>query len=128
MRLLLDTHTWAWAVNDDPLLSARVRGLISDPSNELIVSAVVPWELATKFRVGKWAQAEAILRDLDAAISQQNVTSLEISHAHAKRGGLLPFPNRDPFDRILAAQAELEGVPLVTADRVFRQGTIEVIW
>jgi PIN domain nuclease of toxin-antitoxin system len=128
VRLLIDTHAWAWAVDGDPRLSVRARALIADPATELIVSAVVPWELATKFRVGKWAQAEAILRDLDAALDQPNVRPLGISHAHAKRAGLLAFPNRDPFDRILAAQAELEALALMTADSVFRQGGIEVVW
>jgi PIN domain nuclease of toxin-antitoxin system len=88
----------------------------------------VPWELAIKLRAGKWAQAEAILVDLDSALVARRLTGLPITLAHARRAGLLCSTHKDPFDRLLAAQAEIERASIVTADPVFRQIGLEVVW
>lgn len=128
MKLLLDTHIYAWWVRDDRRLSRRVREAMISPESQLIVSAVVPWEIATKFRVGKWPEGGAILADLDAALVEDRLTPLPITLAHATRAGLLPWPHRDPFDRMLAAQAEMEGARLVTADPIFAGAGVEVMW
>lgn len=128
MRLLLDTHAYAWWVTNDRKLSRRARDAMVAADAELLISAVVPWELAMKFRLGKWPGADAILADLDAALVEDRLTPLPITLDHARRAGLLPGDHRDPFDRTLAAQARAERVAVVTADPVFARMGVEVVW
>lgn len=128
MRLLLDTHAYAWWATGDRRLTERARAALEAPEAELLISAVVPWELAIKLRAGKWPGAEAILVDLDAALVARRLTALPITLAHARRAGLLPSPHKDPFDRMLAAQAEIERTPIVTADPVFAAMGASVVW
>lgn len=94
---------------------------------ELLLSAVVPWEIATKFRIGKWAGGGAILANLGEAIEAKRLTPLPITLVHAAEAGLLPWAHRDPFDRLLAAQAALENAVLVSADPVFAGAGIEIL-
>lgn len=96
--------------------------------SELLISAVVPWELATKFRIGKWPGADAILADLDSAVSTRRLTPLPITLAHARRAGLLSSRHKDPFDRVLAAQAEIEAISVVTADPAIAAMGVEMMW
>lgn len=128
MRLLIDTHVYAWWVQDDRRLSRRARAAMTDPNAELLVSAVVPWEIATKFHIGKWPEGGAILADLDAALVEDRLTPLPITLPHAARAGLFPWPHRDTFDRMLAAQAEIEQAVLVTADPIFAGAGVETLW
>jgi PIN domain nuclease of toxin-antitoxin system len=128
LRLLLDTHAYAWWVADDRRLPERTREVLVAAEAELLVSAVVPWELATKFRIGKWPGADLILADLAAALVEDRLTPLPITLDHARRAGLLASIHKDPFDRVLAAQAEIEGVPIVTADPAFRAMDVETLW
>lgn len=128
MRLLLDTHAYAWWVTDDRKLTGRVRSLLIAADTEVLISAVVPWELATKFRIGKWPGADTILADLDLALIEDRLTPLPITLAHARRAGLLSSRHKDPFDRVLAAQAEIEAVPIVTADPAISAMGVEVVW
>ena len=128
LRFLLDTHVYAWWVSDEFRLSRSVRELLSAPDAEPVISAVVPWELANKFRVGKWPTADAILRDLEAALREQRLMPLPISLDHARRAGLLAGEHRDPFDRMLAAQAQAEQIPVVTVDPAFARLGVPVIW
>lgn len=128
MRILFDTHVYFWWVTDDPKLPQRVRVRLEDQENELIVSAVVPWELATKTRIGKWPSALRALDEMDEIVAANGVLPLPVSLAHARLAGLLPGDHRDPFDRLLAAQAEIESVPLVTADPAFREFGTKILW
>ena len=128
MRLLLDTHAYAWWVTDDPRLSSKARTSLISGLADVLVSAVVPWELATKLRLGKWPDAASILADLDAALVEDRLTPLTITLDHARRAGLLASAHKDPFDRLLAAQAEAEGVPIVTADPAFGAMGVETLW
>ena len=128
LKLLVDTHAYAWWATGDGRLTPRARAAVEDPGAELLISAVVPWELAIKLRAGKWPQADAILADLDAALVEDRLTPLPITLDHARRAGLLASDHRDPFDRVLAAQAEAEGAALVTADPAFARMGIEVLW
>lgn len=128
MRVLLDTHAYTWTVLDSSRLTRRAREVILDPDTELIVSAVVPWELTTKWRLGKWPDAVQVLSDLEIALTEGSVTPLPINLHHARHAGLLRAAHRDPFDRLLVAQADLEKVPVVTADLAFRNFDIEVVW
>lgn len=128
MRLLLDTHTYYWWATESGDLSKEAAEALFAPGAELLLSAVVPWELATKHRRGKWPGAKAALDDLGRAIEAQRLRPLPITLEHARRSGLIVSPHNDPFDRMLAAQAAMEGVPIVTVDRAFRDLGCEVLW
>ena len=118
--LLLDTHALLWALTDPNRLSDDVRTTISDPSTELAVSAASAWELATKNRVGKLPQADALLARYADHLDRLGARPLPISTSHALLAGRLEWDHRDPFDRMLAAQAILDDLALVTCDDAFR--------
>jgi PIN domain nuclease of toxin-antitoxin system len=128
MRILVDTHAFVWWILDDKKLSNHARELLDDRANEVLVSAVVAWEAATKSRLGKWPEGRIVADNVDGYVARYALVLLPISVAHARRGGLMPGEHRDPFDRLLAAQAEIEGVPLVTSDRVFRAFGTRTLW
>ncbi|ODU92478.1 MAG: twitching motility protein PilT [Lysobacterales bacterium 66-474] len=128
MRLLLDTHAFLWAVMQPAKLSPKARRLLENPANDLMVSAASAWETATKFRLGKLPGAKAVLDDFDDVARRLSAGILPISHFHALLAGSYPQSHRDPFDRILAAQAETEGVPLVSRDRALCQFGVELLW
>jgi len=111
-RLLLDTHTFLWWLADDPRLGANARAAIALPANQVFVSAVTGWEIAIKRALGK-LEAPA---GLEEAIEQEGFLHLSVSFRHGERAGALPRHYRDPFDRMLIAQCELEGLELVSAD------------
>src|SRR5262245_38124027 len=114
VRLLLDTHVLIWWAIDDPRLSRRVRQLI-DEAKEVLVSAASAWEIATKVRLGR-LQWEATAGKVADYIRGQGFTPLAIQLEHAERAGSLPGVHRDPFDRMLIAQALAEAVPIATSD------------
>jgi len=128
VRLLLDTHAFLWAVLDPRCLSARVRLLLAEPATEVVVSTASAWEIATKFRLGKLPGANAVVTDYAAAINGLQARSLAIRDSHALRAGSFPQPHTDPFDRMLVAQAEIEGLTLVSKDRALRQFDIDLLW
>ena len=119
MRVLLDTHVVLWALTDPDRLSAPVRECLEDPSTALFVSAVSAWEIATKVRLGKLVGAELIISGYRAHLVTLRVEELAITSAHALAAGSLDVDHRDPFDRMLAAQAQIEGLTLVTSDDIF---------
>ncbi|MDR1151178.1 MAG: type II toxin-antitoxin system VapC family toxin [Bifidobacteriaceae bacterium] len=119
MKLLLDTHTVLWAMTQPELLGRSAELPILDPANDVLVSAVVPWELSIKHRAGKLAAAAPVLADFPAVIAALAATSLPVDHRHAILAGNLEWDHTDPFDRILAAQAALEGAVLNSRDPVF---------
>lgn len=128
MRVLLDTHALLWWFTDDPRLSARARAVIVDAENEILVSAASAWEIATKHRLGKLEDAaEAVIR-FEELVAADGFTPLPISCRHGLRAGRYGPIHRDPFDRMLAAQAEIESVPLVTLDPAFAQFEIITLW
>jgi PIN domain nuclease of toxin-antitoxin system len=128
VRLLLDTHTFLWWVFADAKLSRRAREAILDEENEAIISAVTAWEIATKYRIGKLSEASVVANDIAGAIASEGFSELSLSVAHAQRAGSLGGIHKDPFDRMLAAQAMLENLTLVSNDRAFEQYAIDRLW
>ena len=128
MRLLLDTHALLWWLSGDEHLPERARTAISDSANEVYVSAVSAWEIATKVRIGKLAGAERLAADFGSHLRSQAFVGLPISVEHAQRAGRLPGPHRDPFDRMLIAQAHADDLVLVSNEAVFDQYGITRLW
>jgi PIN domain nuclease of toxin-antitoxin system len=128
MKILLDSHTFFWWTIDHPKLSHGAHAATEDPDNEVFVSAVAAWEMATKVRLGKWNDAKPIVASFDEIVTRSGFMPLPISVRHARTAALLTCSHGDPFDRILAAQSKLGDVPLVTADEIFKVLRTHVIW
>jgi PIN domain nuclease of toxin-antitoxin system len=128
MNLILDSHTFFWWTTDHPKLSRAARKAIEERGNEIFVSAVVAWEMATKVRLGKWPEARAIVETFEDATARDYFIPLAISTMHARTAGSLIGHHGDPFDRMLAAQSQIEQMPLVTADPAFKAFGIRTIW
>jgi PIN domain nuclease of toxin-antitoxin system len=127
MTILLDSHVFFWWQTDDPRLSQSARELI-EREHDVYVSAVVAWEIANKVRFGKWPQAQLLVDRFFELITHHGFLPLPITLQHAHLAGTLASRHRDPFDRMLAAQAQIENVPLVTADPVFQEFGTRVLW
>ena len=128
MKFLLDTHALLWWFTDDPRLSSGARLRIADSANEILVSAACAWEIATKQRLGKLEGVPGATRRFAELLAADGFLPLSINHAHALRAGSFAADHRDPFDRMLAAQSEIEEVPLVTCDPAFGEFGIETVW
>lgn len=128
MRVLLDTHALLWWLAGDSNLSANARDLIADPANEIFVSAASAWEVATKFRIGKLPGAGPLGVDFAREVRQQGFVPLSISLEHAQVAGALVGDHRDPFDRMLIAQAREEKMALVSNDAVFDGFDVQRLW
>jgi PIN domain nuclease of toxin-antitoxin system len=128
MKLLFDTHALLWWLTDDERLSARARQAVKTLRNTVWASPVAGWELATKFRLGKLPGAERILSRLPALIEESRLRVLPITLAHALKAGSLDHKHRDPFDRMLVAQALIEDLVLVTSDPACKALGAETIW
>jgi PIN domain nuclease of toxin-antitoxin system len=116
MRLLLDTHVLLWCLTDDPTLSSSLRDVITDSTNDVLVSAASAWEISIKKALGKLEAPD----DLSNAIAACRFKTLPITVTHAMHAGELPKHHNDPFDRMLIAQSILEDLKLVTRDaRIF---------
>jgi PIN domain nuclease of toxin-antitoxin system len=127
VRILLDTQCWLWMQAEPTRFSARTRKLIIEPANELLLSVASVWEIAIKIELGKLKLPVPIDEYVTSRLARQGVRSLPIEQAHALRVALLPRHHRDPFGRILIAQAQVEGVPILTSDRAFRAYDAKVI-
>jgi PIN domain nuclease of toxin-antitoxin system len=127
MKCLLDTHTLLWWVTNPEILPATLRDFLDNRSNDLLLSIATPWELAIKTNIGK-LDASQFLRDMEIGPLKEDLQVLPASVAHVIRAGLLPLHHRDPFDRLLAAQALDLDIPLVTRDRVFGLYGVKRIW
>ncbi len=125
---LLDTHVLIWAAGEPERLSGRVGSILADQSTDLIVSAASAWEIATKFRLGKLPQAATLVERWDEVVKQLRASATPIDSAQARRAGLFEVAHRDPFDRLLAAQAELLNCPIITIDAAFNQFPVTTIW
>ena len=116
MKFLLDTHTLIWAVYDQEFLSQHVRQVLELPDHEMIVSAATAWEIATKHRLGKLPGAGALAEDFISLVTESGYSLLAITPEHALRAGRLRGNHKDPFDRMLAAQAIHEDLTLLSND------------
>jgi len=128
MRLLADTHALLWWLAGAPELSARAHAALADPGNEVYVSAATAWEIATKCRQGKLHIDHLDAERLGQSIAAEGFRRLELTLEHALRAGSYPQAHADPFDRMLAAQCELEDLTLVTRDPAFRSFPCPTLW
>jgi PIN domain nuclease of toxin-antitoxin system len=128
MRLLLDTHALLWWMVGDPRLSPGARAAVGAASAEVLVSAASAWELAVKVRLGKLPEAGRLTHRLAESLAEQDFRALPINLEHARLGGLLPGPHRDPFDRLLAAQALLDDLVVVTDDAALATFGPRTLW
>jgi PIN domain nuclease of toxin-antitoxin system len=128
LRVLLDTHCWLWLVGEPHRLSEASRQMLSDPESELLLSAASAWEIAIKFALGRLRLPQAPSVLVARWMEEDRVGALPIAHAHALRAGELPAHHGDPFDRLLVAQAQIEGLTLLTADRELAKYDIRLHW
>jgi PIN domain nuclease of toxin-antitoxin system len=124
---LIDTHILLWWLFNDPKLNTECRDILRNPAHRILVSSVSAWEIATKYRIGKLPEAKQIVKEYSQILHQAKFIELPITSAHALRAGSLPILHRDPFDRMIMAQAELENLPVITYDEAFQTGLIQVI-
>ncbi|MGH7563142.1 MAG: type II toxin-antitoxin system VapC family toxin [Gemmatimonadota bacterium] len=128
MRVLLDTHVWLWMVADPERLPQDAVALLEDPGNELLFSAASSFEIAIKCALGKLRLPASPSRYVPQQIERTGVTPIAIEHGHALAVADLPPHHRDPFDRLLVATAQLEAVPLMTADQQLAPYDVEIRW
>jgi PIN domain nuclease of toxin-antitoxin system len=127
-RILLDSHALFWFLDGDQRLSVTARQAIEDPDAVVLISAVTAFEIVNKVRLGKWPGAALLAQHLPQIVSGFDFEALPLTLEHAQHAGRLTVPHRDPFDRMLAAQAEIEAIPLVTADTAFAQFNVRTLW
>ena len=128
MRLLLDTSTLIWWTLDDPIIPRRVREAIVSPENDKLVSAVSAVEIATKVRNGKLPEAGELADSFEAVLLDQGFDQLSLTARHGLRAGKLIGAHKDPFDRMLAAQAILEDLIIVSSDTALDQFGVQRLW
>jgi PIN domain nuclease of toxin-antitoxin system len=121
VKLLLDTHVLLWALLEPEKLSPELRQALEDSDTTLLVSAATAWEIATKWRLGKLRQAQAVVEHYAMALHRLAAVELPITGSVARQAGLWEVTHRDPFDRLLAAQAKAENLVLATNDPAFAQ-------
>ena len=128
MRLLLDSHALIWWFAGDRQLSVPARRAIEDEENDILISAASAWEIATNHRLGKLPEAEALALDFTGTIARQDFEELPITVDDAARAGALPGPHRDPFDRILIAQALARNLVLISNESLFDWYSVRRLW
>ena len=128
MGTLLDTHALIWWVERDERITPALRQRLDNPDEDVFVSAASAWEIATKVRLGKLRPPDALLQSFLQAVEDLGFLELPISLRHGYDAGMLPGSHRDPFDRMLAAQALAEDLVLVSADPAFRTLGVTTFW
>jgi PIN domain nuclease of toxin-antitoxin system len=128
LSYLLDTHALLWWLFDDRSLSRKVRALLKNPGNRVLVSSASAWEIATKHRLGRLASAAPLIHDFSTWMLKAGFTELPVSSAHALQAGAWNVDHRDPFDRMLAAQSRQEQLRLITRDPAFDDFGIDTVW
>lgn len=128
MKALLDTHTFLWWILDDKRLSPRARETIRDPNNTLFLSAASAWEMVIKAQAGRLRLPENPARFIHEQLSLQGIEGLPVQVSHALHVSSLPAHHRDPFDRLLVAQSQMENLPILSSDPLIAQYEVEIIW
>ena len=128
LELLLDTHALLWWLAEPDRLSPEAQAAIAEPANGVHVSAASGWEIATKVRLGKLTTSRELLDDLPGLLAAQGFQLLPITQQHGLHAGSYPIPHRDPFDRLLAAQAELAMLALVSIDPALQAFPCRLLW
>ena len=128
MRTLLDTHAFLWWLAGSARLSRSAQHAISDEANEILISAASAWEIVTKYHLGKLPSAELVALDISGTIADQGFEELAISVDDAARAGALPGPHRDPFDRMLIAQALARNLVLISFEGCFDPYGVRRLW
>jgi PIN domain nuclease of toxin-antitoxin system len=128
VHALLDTHALLWWLSDDPALTKPARKLIAETKNIVFVSAASAWEIATKVRLGKLPSGADLTADFTGHLEREGFQILAISGEHAIRAGLLPGAHKDPFDRMLIAQAQAENMPIVSNESLFDTYGVRRVW
>lgn len=128
MKVLLDTHTFLWWITDDAKLSLRAREVIGDGENEIFVSAAAGWEIAIKSQIGRLELPDEPERFVLEQLKTNGMKSLPIEMKHALHVSTLPIYHQDPFDRILIAQAQVEDLPVLSADPEIGKYEVTIIW
>ena len=126
--ILLDTHVLLWWLQGGSKLSPKARAIIQDPGSRVLVSAASAWEIAIKHRAGKLDVSRSLVAHFQEAIERENFAELPISARHAIAAGLLKGPHKDPFDRMLVAQAQTDGLVAVSTDKCFDSYGVQRIW
>lgn len=127
MRILIDTNCWLWMVSEPERLSQKSRRRILDIGNERVLSAASAWEIAIKYSIGKLQLPEPPVEFVPSRMALTVTTPLDVQLHHALQASRLPFHHRDPFDRLLIAQAQIEKLPIMTSDRDFKSYDVEII-
>jgi PIN domain nuclease of toxin-antitoxin system len=128
VKFLLDTHALLWWLEGDSSLPKTAQSIIADERNSIIVSAASAWEIATKVRIGKLPGAVEVAEHFIEVVRDQGFNLLSISVEHARYAGLFPSQHRDPFDRMLIAQAQIESITLISNETLFDQFGIRRVW
>jgi PIN domain nuclease of toxin-antitoxin system len=128
LKLLLDTHALIWWLAGDETLSPRARAAMADEANSVAVSAASAMEVGTKFRLGKLPDAAPLAQDFESIIGSQGFDELAITVRHARMAGEMNIPHKDPFDRLLIAQAQVEDMVLVSNEESFDGFAVKRLW
>lgn len=128
MRVLVDTHALLWAVTGDKRLSRNAEAALADISTEVFVSAATIWEITTKHRIGKLPGAAPFVQHFESTLRRLGFRGLPIDIGHAHKAGLLDGEHKDPFDRMLIAQALLEDLTLVSNEKLFDSFGVSRLW
>ena len=128
MKLLLDTHVWLWWVTAPERLGPGAAAAMQDPRNELLFSVASSWEIAVKYSIGKLELPEPPEEFVLKRLRRDGIDTLHIEHRHTLRVASLPLHHRDPFDRLLIAQAQIEAIPIITVDLKFRPYPVTILW
>jgi PIN domain nuclease of toxin-antitoxin system len=128
MNLLLDTHAFLWWVTDNPQLSPIVRSIIIDPSNTIYFSVISAWEIIIKYQTGKLTLPETATTYISSRLAANNFSTLPVEMSHVLKVASLPNHHRDPFDRLLIAQSQVQQISIATVDTLIRQYPVATIW
>lgn len=126
--VLLDTHVVLWWLEGGGKISRAARTILQDPASRVLVSAASAWEIAIKYRAGKLEAASTLVSRFETVIEEEHFIALPISVGHAVQAGMLQRTHKDPFDRMLIAQARAEDVPVVSTDKCFDKYKVRRIW